>query len=80
MKIRVPCLTRPQQLGHEDLKSIEHYIAVVRNEELALREYAAETAASGKYNSSLERCASGSAGGNRSIASGIGQGGAAAAE
>ena len=32
---------------HEDLKSIEHYIATVRNEELALREHAAETAASG---------------------------------
>jgi integrase len=26
-----------QQLGHEDLKSIEHYIATVRNEELALQ-------------------------------------------
>jgi len=29
-----------QQLGHEDLKSIEYYIAIVRNEELALREHA----------------------------------------
>lgn len=47
MRIRVPCLTRPQQLGHEDLKAIEHHIAFVRNEELA-REYAAEAAASGK--------------------------------
>ena len=27
-----------QQLGHEDMKSIEHYIAVVKNEEMALRE------------------------------------------
>lgn len=35
-----------QQLGHEDLKSIEHYLAIVRNEELALRGYAAEVAAS----------------------------------
>jgi len=30
-----------QLLGHEDLKSIDHYIAMVRNEEQALREYAA---------------------------------------
>jgi integrase len=30
-----------QQLGHEDLKSIEHYIAIVKNEERALREHAA---------------------------------------
>jgi integrase len=30
-----------QQLGHEDMKSIEHYIAIVRNEERALREHAA---------------------------------------
>ena len=29
-----------QQLGHEDMKSIEHYIAIVRNEELALHEHA----------------------------------------
>jgi integrase len=29
-----------QQLGHGDLKSIEHYIALVRNEERALREHA----------------------------------------
>jgi integrase/recombinase XerD len=29
-----------EQLGHEDMKSIEHYIAVVRKEELALREHA----------------------------------------
>lgn len=27
-----------QQLGHEDMKSIEHYIALVRTEELALQE------------------------------------------
>jgi integrase len=27
-----------QQLGHEDMKSIEHYIALVKNEEMALRE------------------------------------------
>jgi integrase len=27
-----------QQLGHEDMKSIEHYIAIVKNEEMALRE------------------------------------------
>lgn len=27
-----------QQLGHEDYKSIEAYIAIVRNEEIAMRE------------------------------------------
>jgi integrase len=32
-----------QQLGHEDLKSIEHYIALVRTEELALQEAAPST-------------------------------------
>ncbi len=37
-----------QQLGHEDLKSIEHYISRVQNAEMAMREYAAEVAASGK--------------------------------
>ena len=31
-----------QQLGHEDLKSIEHYIALVRNDELAMREQQAK--------------------------------------
>jgi len=30
-----------QLLGHEDMKSVDHYIAMVRNEEQALREYAA---------------------------------------
>ncbi|PYX40129.1 MAG: hypothetical protein DMG83_27245 [Acidobacteria bacterium] len=34
-----------QQLGHEDLKSIEHYIALVNNEERALREHAATSEA-----------------------------------
>lgn len=34
-----------QQLGHEDMRSIEHYIALVRNEEIALREYAARASA-----------------------------------
>lgn len=29
-----------QQLGHEDLKSIEHYISTIRNEERVLREHA----------------------------------------
>lgn len=29
-----------QQLGHEDLKSIEHYISIIRNEEHVLREHA----------------------------------------
>jgi len=29
-----------QQLGHEDLKSIEHYISIIRNEERVLREHA----------------------------------------
>jgi hypothetical protein len=28
----------PQQLGHDDYKSIEAYIALVRNEEIAMRE------------------------------------------
>jgi len=28
-----------QQLGHEDMKSIEHYIALVRNEEMALLDF-----------------------------------------
>ena len=31
-----------QQLGHEDMKSIEHYIAIVSNEQRALREHAAK--------------------------------------
>ena len=31
-----------QQLGHEDLKSIEHYISIIRNEERVLREHAAK--------------------------------------
>jgi len=29
-----------QQLGHEDMKSIEHYVAIVSNEQRALREHA----------------------------------------
>ena len=31
-----------QQLGHEDLASIEHYIALVRSDELAMREHQAK--------------------------------------
>ena len=31
-----------QQLGHEDMKSIEHYVAIVTNEQRALREHAAK--------------------------------------
>ena len=31
-----------QQLGHEDMKSIEHYIAIVSNEQRALHEHAAK--------------------------------------
>ncbi len=34
-----------QRLGHEDLKSIEYYIALVSNEEMALREYEQDNAA-----------------------------------
>jgi len=48
-----------QQLGHEDLKSIEHYIALVNNEERALREHTAKTqeekSAAEKSRASAER-------------------------
>ena len=62
-----------QQLGHDDYKSIEAYIAIDRNEELALQWYAAETAGSGMQDSSPECRENGSTNRSPSNASGMGQ-------
>jgi integrase len=67
-----------QHLGHNDYKSIEAYIAIVRNEELALQEYAAQMAASGKRDPSLDCRENGLANRGPAIVSGMGEGAATA--